>query len=195
MKVTQADLVAGALLGQIVSFPTDTVPALAVLPEQAALIFALKQRPARKPLILMGSKGEDLWPYVQGTPEEQHQWQQLAARYWPGQLTLVLPASARVPPAVHPDQPTTIGLRVPDSLFAQGILTQTGPLATTSANPSGEPPLESMTAIASAFPQVLCLDCPPVLGSGSPSTVVKWCGQGWEILRQGAVVLAEARPC
>lgn len=192
-QVSQPELVAGALAGKVVSFPTDTVPALAALPTSAALIFATKQRPAKKPLILMAASAADCWPYVTGTAAELAIWQQIARQYWPGQLTLVLPASARVPAAINPSDLNTIGLRVPNSEVARAILSQTGPLATTSANLSGELPLVTMSAIAAAFPAVLTLDDTELGasgtkgGSGLPSTVARWTDKGWEILRQGEV--------
>ena len=188
-QVLITDLVAGVRAGRAVSFPTDTVPALAALPEQADLIFAAKQRSQDKPLILMGATAEDLWVYVKGTEAEWQVWQQVAAKYWAGALTLVLPASDRVPKAMNPTDPTTIGVRVPQSAIAQEILAQTGPLATTSANLSGQPPLVTMADIAVQFPDVLTLQTTDVSGMGVPSTVAKWIGSGWEILRQGAVVL------
>lgn len=190
-KVSMAELIAGAIVGKVVSFPTDTVPALAALPPYSGLIFATKKRSQDKPLILMGGSLEDLWPYVTGTAEELKIWQQLALKYLPGALTLVLPASSLIPVAMNPKDPTTIGIRVPKHDIAQKILTKTGPLATTSANLSGELPLLSISKIAQTFPDVLTLDQENTQASGSPSTVVKWTNQGWEILRQGQIILTD----
>ena len=188
--VSQNDLIAGAKAGKVVSFPTDTVPALAVRPDQAALIFAVKERTQDKPLILMGASFNDLLPYVKGTAEEIQIWKEMAQKHLPGALTLVLPASEAIPVAMNPLNPTTIGVRVPNLKLAQVILAQTTPLATTSANRSGEAPLETMGAIAQEFPQVLTLKTEQeIRGSGLPSTVAKWTGEGWEILRQGSVRL------
>lgn len=188
--VSQAALIEGAIAGKVVSFPTDTVPALAVRPPQADLIFTLKQRSLDKPLILMGATFDQILPYIQGTRDEMNLWRQITQQYWPGALTLVLPASELVPQAMNPRDPSTLGVRVPDCAIARDILQETGPLATTSANRSGEPPLESLTAIATAFPPVLALEMTESpQASGLPSTVVKWTGTGWEILRQGSVVL------
>lgn len=187
---TFSQLIAGALSGQLVSFPTDTVPALAAKPDRSALIFAAKQRDATKPLILMGATAEDLWQYVCGSDRELEVWQRVAQTYWPGPLTLVLPASDRLPPEVNPTDPTTIGVRVPNSVIARQILAQTAPLATTSANRSGEPPLPTLSKIAAEFPEALTLDPAEVtetVGVGVPSTVAKWTGSGWEILRPGAI--------
>jgi len=186
-------LVDKARSGYLVSFPTDTVPALAVLPEKADLIFEAKQRQQDKPLILMAASAAQLWPFCRGTAEELKIWQRFAVSYGPGAITFVLPASEKVPVSVNPTDQTTIGLRVPNCAIARQILAQTGPLATTSANLSGQPPLETISEIEAQFPDVLTL-VPSELEStnttgGIPSTVAKWTGNGWEILRQGAVNL------
>ena len=187
-------LIEGAISGSLVSFPTDTVPALAARPDKADLIFQAKDRSQDKPLILMGATAESLWPYVCGSDEELQLWEGVAEKYWPGPLTLVLPASVMVPRVMNPIDPTTIGLRIPNCDIAREIMAKTGPLATTSANLSGQPPLQRMAEISGQFPDVLVLSLSQseemMLGSGLPSTVVKWNGiAGWEILRQGAVKL------
>ena len=204
MQVSLDALVAGVRAGQLISFPTDTVPALAALPEQAGLIYAAKQRSRDKPLILMAASAEEIWSFVTGDDNEYEIWHRIAKKYWPGALTLVLPASASVPKAMisipdedldlqksQPTQFMTIGIRVPDCRIAQTILTQTGPLATTSANLSGQPPLQTMAEISAQFPDVLTLAATElkdeIRGIGVPSTVVKWTGKNWQILRQGAI--------
>ncbi len=183
-------LITAAKSGSLVSFPTDTVPALATLPASAGLIFAAKKRSQTKPLILMAGEVTDLWQFTTGTDGEIEIWQAVADRYLPGALTLVLPASDLIPAVMNPLGNHTIGLRVPDCDVARSILRQTGALATTSANLSGEPPLLTMAEISDRFPQVLALDSD--LDStmsliGKPSTVIKWSNNGWKILRQGAV--------
>jgi L-threonylcarbamoyladenylate synthase len=204
-QVDLAELVAGVCSGEhLISFPTDTVPALAARPDRSSLIFEAKQRRLDKPLILMAGQVEELWEYVTGSAAEMQIWQQVAANYLPGALTLVLPASDRVPPTLNPIDPTTIGVRVPQHAIAQAILQQTGPLATTSANRSGQPALLTMPEIERQFPQVLTLrstefqssshsqtseTAPIVMASGTPSTVARWTRSGWVILRQGVVVL------
>jgi len=199
MQVSLDALVAGVRSGKLVSFPTDTVPALATLPEQGALIFAAKQRSQDKPLILMAARAAELWPFVIGSDDEYEIWQQVVKKYWPGGLTLVLPASDRVPKAMvsildagKSTDPKTIGIRVPDCAVAQTVLAQTGPLATTSANLSGQPPLRTIAEIEAQFPDVLTLATESkeeIQGMGAPSTVAKWTVNKWQILRQGAVRL------
>lgn len=206
-QVSLSEFVAAVGSGQQVgSFPTDTVPALAARPDRAELIFETKQRSLDKPLILMAASVSELWTYVKGSSTERQMWQQVAERYLPGALTFVLPASDRVPAAMNPKDPSTIGVRVPNHAIAQAILRETGPLATTSANLSGQPALQTMAEIEAQFPQVLTLlpsefkaVSPPqplqtgaiVMASGTPSTVIRWTGTGWEVLRQGAVVVEE----
>ena len=192
VKVSQNELVAGAMAGQPVSFPTDTVPALAIKPEYGDRIYKLKQRPSSKPLILLGASISDLLPYVVYTAEELAIWQRLIKQYLPGALTLVLPASAKVPQAINPTNSNTVGIRIPDCAIACQILQQTGVLATTSANISGTDALTTMTAIAETFPDVLVLEDADIaakdkIGSGLPSTVVCWQNRQWKVLRQGSV--------
>lgn len=192
MKVAIDALISGAKSGSVVSFPTDTVPALAVLPEKSHLIFEVKRRSQDKPLILMAATAEELWRFCRGNIAEFQIWQEVSDRYWPGALTLVLPASDKLPTGVNPLDPATIGIRVPNSSIARQILAQTGPLATTSANLSGQPPLETMAEIAAQFPDVLTLlleEESKNQAGGVPSTVAKWTDNGWQILRQGAIKL------
>ncbi len=197
-QVSFQALVNGVLSSQkLAGFSTDTVPALAARPDRADLIFTLKQRSLDKPLILMAAQISDVWQYITCTETERQIWQQLAERYLPGALTLVLPASDRVPSAMNPTNPTTIGIRVPNHPVARAILAETGALATTSANRSGQPALQTMSAIAVEFPEVLTLFPSEIsrlglddqTGSGMPSTVVKWSTDGWKVLRQGAIKL------
>lgn len=207
-QVSLADFVSRVRSGtDLVSFPTDTVMALASRPDRGEAIYRAKQRSLDKPLILMAAQLEDLLPYVVGTAAEIDVWRGVAARYWPGQLTMVLPASDQVPPAMNPEQTGTIGIRVPDHALARYLLARTGPLATTSANRSGLPPVSSAAELTQQFPQVLTLstaalasiqaelgtsvESAAIASSGIPSTVVRWRAGEWEMIRQGAVVMDE----
>jgi L-threonylcarbamoyladenylate synthase len=194
------DYIAAVCSGSIVALPTDTVWGLATAPEHSPKLYELKQRSLEKPLILMGSSAADLWPYV---TMDTTQWQTMTERYWPGQLTLVVPASPKVPLVMHPKTPDTIGVRVPDHPVARQLLAITGPLATTSANLSGQPTLMNVEEVLNQFHQVYGLDDKTLrtllehLGpkvvmpspSGLPSTVVRWQFGRWETIRQGTVYL------
>ena len=187
-QVSIDQLITIAKSGSLISFPTDTVPALSTLPASAGLIFAAKQRSQDKPLILMTGEIAELWQFTTGTDREIEIWQAVADRYLPGALTLVLPASDLIPAVMNPLNNQTIGLRVPDCNVARSILNQTGALATTSANLSGQPPLLTMAEISNNFPQVFALNqdlSTPTIGQ--PSTVIQWSSNGWKVLRQGAI--------
>ena len=188
-KVSVENLIIAARSGNLVSFPTDTVPALATIPQSAELIFQAKQRSQDKPLILMVSEASEMWQYTSGTRSEIEIWRMVVDRYLPGALTLVLPASNQVLAVMNPRQDRTIGIRVPADDTARSILAQTGALATTSANRSTEPALLTMAEIQTNFPQVYTLkveiDRP---SQGKPSTVIQWVDDRWKLLRQGSVV-------
>lgn len=191
--VSVSVLIEKAIANQVVSFPTDTLPALAVKPSHSDLIFELKQRSYEKPLILMTSSIEEIWQYVKGTSTELKIWRQIADKYLPGGLTMVLPASSLIPATMNPLNPTSIGVRVPNFPIAQKILKQTGALATTSANLSGEEALTQMSAIAEKFPSIYVLDYDNSQNpnSGVASTVIKWTGENWQTLRQGKIRINE----
>ncbi len=187
--VSLAALVAGARSGKLVSFPTDTVPALAVRPDRSGDIFTLKERSPDKPLILMAASWQEFLPFLDVENPALATWQETASRYFAGAVTLVLPASDR---GCQLNQGfTTLGVRIPDSKTAIAILQQTGAMLTTSANKSNQPPLRKMVEISAHFPSVLTLgdgiDINELLGSGLPSTVVEWTTDKWLLRRQGAV--------
>lgn len=195
--VSVATLIEKVQQGQVVSFPTDTVPALAALPEYCDRIFSLKGRPSYKPLILMGASWDQFEPYLTLDAICWDACQRLISHYWPGALTLVLPASARVPPSLNPNQDGTLGVRIPNAPIAVEILRATGPLGTTSANLAGASPLLSATAIAETFGEVYILDdrvreTPEGQENQPPSTVLQWTDNGWLVRRQGAIVVSES---
>ena len=183
------DLAARLQAGAAALFPTDTLVALAALPEHAAQIWRLKQRPPDKPLIMMGADLAQLQQRV--AIAWQPEWLQLAAAHWPGALTLVLPAAGTLVDQLNPGG-GSLGLRVPACPMAQALLRLSGPLATTSANRSGEPAATTAAEAAAYFgaQQVPMLGHEPwPAPAGVASTVVAWGPEGWRVLRQGSVRL------
>ena len=181
------ELAAHLLGGSAALFPTDTLPALASCPSQAHQLWALKHRPAEKPLILMAANAEALLGSI-GRPARP-EWSAMAAWAWPGAVTLVLPAIGPVAEALNPGG-GSLGLRLPASPQALALLELSGPLATTSANVSGQPPATTAEEAARQFAAV------PLLGpmpwpeaGGMASTVLAWReGGGWQVLRAGALL-------
>ena len=184
------ELVARLQAGEAAIFPTDTLPALATRPESAELLWELKQRPPKKPVILMAAEASDLLACVQ--LEIQPAWQQMADQYWPGALTLVLPARGQWLEQLNPGG-TTLGLRVPACEKARELLRQSGPLATTSANLSGQPSCLTQEEASLAFPQVAQLGPNPwPVHGGVGSTVIEWMPSGhWKLLRAGVLMPPE----
>ena len=138
----------------------------------------------------MGASVEQLLPCLGQAPPDG--WQRLAELGWPGALTLVLPARGPVVEALNPEGGCSLGLRVPACEAALQLLRCSGPLATSSANRSGEPACRTAAELARCFPEVSRLAPEPWSpGSGQASTVVAWQSDGWRVLRQGQVVLPE----
>jgi L-threonylcarbamoyladenylate synthase len=125
--------------GSLVAFPTETVYGLgahALNAEAVARIFHAKQRPSTDPLIVHVADLADLPPLVREIPPVVDE---LARRFWPGPLTLVLPRSARVPDLVTSGQPT-VAVRVPSHPVAQALIRAAGvPIAAPSANRFSRP--------------------------------------------------------
>lgn len=172
--------------GSAALFPTDTLPALAAAPAHAGQIWRLKQRPADKPLILMAAELAQLLeePGLSWRPE----WLELAEAVWPGAVTLVLPATGPWAEALHPGG-GSLGLRIPACGLARDLLRVSGPLATTSANRSGEPAATTAAEAAALFPSVPQLaPLPWPAASGTASTVLAWSEVGWRVLRAGATL-------
>lgn len=111
---------------------------------------------------------------------------QLAKRFWPGPLTIIVPRHPDLPDILSPKR--AIGVRMPDHPVAIRLLQLTGPLAVTSANLSGK---ENTTTVEEVLAQLdsrvhLVLDGGKTPG-GLPSTVIDCTGSELEILRQGPI--------
>ncbi|MCP9775935.1 L-threonylcarbamoyladenylate synthase [Cyanobium sp. WAJ14-Wanaka] len=201
-RLLEPELLAARLwAGEPALFPTDTLPALGVIPRRAALLWELKGRPAEKPLILMGASLEQLQEALE--VPWRREWLAAAELGWPGALTLVLPAHGPVIEALNPGG-SSLGVRVPACPQARRLLELSGPLATTSANPSGAEPASSPEEAAALFPQLPLLGpLPWPKATGQASTVIAWMDQSagpptgqldgqigsWQVLRAGAVLL------
>ena len=172
---------------EAVIIPTDTLPGLAVLPQNAASIWALKQRPADKPLILMGATVEALLEGVD--PRCHDDAKTLATKHWPGAITLVLPARGPYVDHLNPGG-SNIGCRIPACAMTQKLLSISGPLATSSTNPSGQSAATTSLEAAEFFPALAQLGPQPwPRHSGQASTVLIWRNVGcWRIARRGAVM-------
>ncbi len=174
--------------GAVIAFPTDTVYGLCcdLFNRRAvARLYEIKGRPAHMPLIAMFADSAQWRQVASARPDPAGE---LMRRWWPGPLTIILPARADIPPEVLGGG-DTIGTRIPNLPIALQLLRQVGrPLATTSANRSGQPATTSATAVAEELGEQLDL----ILGGGhSPggiaSTVVDCTTTPPAILREGPI--------
>ena len=176
--------------GLPIIFPTDTLPAIGCLPKFSNIIYEFKKRDRNKPLILMGSEYKQLIDYVHESAKEDYE--NIASKYWPGALTIVIPASEKQTLNLT-SKDLTIGVRIPNSYMAQSLLRETGPLLTSSANISGFKGSITVECIALDFPSVKILG-PIPWGkiSGKASTIIFWKKSGdWRMIREGEVLVRE----
>ncbi len=182
-----SDLALKLQKGSLALFPTDTLPALCSCPKYSKEIWAIKKRPISKPLILMGGCLDDLFEFVHPCAVEDGL--KLAKIYWPGALTIVLPTIGNFSENLN-CRSDSLGFRVPALRLARDLLLKTGPLATTSANISGEAPVKDALEASIQFPGIPILaPVPWPNSSGMASTVVEWENGRWNVLRPGSVVL------
>ena len=176
--------------GLPIIFPTDTLPAIGCLPKFSNIIYKFKKRDKNKPLILMGSEQKQLIDYVHESAKDD--FKNIALNYWPGALTMVIPASEKQN-VVLTSQDLTLGLRIPKSDIAQSLMKETGPLLTSSANISGLKGSMTAEGIALDFPSIKILGPVPWKKiSGKGSTIISWKKSGdWRMIRKGEVFVRE----
>ena len=176
--------------GLPIIFPTDTIPAIGCLPKFSKIIYEFKKRDRNKPLILMGSKYKQLIDYVHDSARKD--FEIIAAKYWPGALTMVIPASEQQNELLT-SKDHTLGLRIPNSSIAQSLIQETGPLLTSSANISGFTGSITAEGIALDFPSIEILGpIPWEKSSGKASTIISWKKIGdWRLIREGEVFVQE----
>lgn len=169
--------------GGVIAFPTDTVWGLGALPTRAGAdaLFEIKRRPANKHLIIMSDSFEHIKPYMAEYPARAFE---LAQKYWPGALTIGVPVAGT-------DSMVFGGVRVPNYrpfMELCGVI-DGHCLATTSANISGQPTLQSAKEIIKTFPNIIVIDNAFEPMGGAPSTVAVLDGDDINIVRTGSVVI------
>ncbi|MBV8547675.1 MAG: threonylcarbamoyl-AMP synthase [Acidobacteria bacterium] len=156
--------------GAVALLPTDTIyglHALAANGEAVARIRSMKERGDQKPFVIIAASPEQLDQFGVTIPD-------VLREIWPAPLTAILASDA-----------TTIAARVPDLAWLRALLGRTGPLISTSANRSGEPPITTPQMLAQDLFEALdaVLDAGP--REGQPSTIVDFTGEEPRIVREG----------
>lgn len=192
MRISLEQAIAELKKGGLVAIPTETVYGLAAdATNDAALkkIFTTKQRPADHPLIVHIRDISQVQEWATDFPEVAVK---LATAFWPGALTLVLPARSHVSRVVRGDEPT-VALRVPNHPLALALLRQSGlSVAAPSANL-----FTQLSPTTAAHVEAGLGDSVPVLDGGActvgiESTIVSVTPDGrWQILRPGMISATE----
>lgn len=180
--------------GKLVAFPTETVYGLGANALDAAAvakIFEMKGRPSSSPLIVHAASTEMARRLVSEWPPQAVE---LASKYWPGPLTLVLSKAPAVPDIVTAGLPT-VGVRVPAHPEALQLIEAAGvPIAAPSANRFGGLSPTTAAHVREAFGDAVeILDCGPA-EIGIESTVVSLAGGNLTLLRPGMISMDALEP-
>ena len=174
--------------GELVAIPTETVYGLGAngLDEDAVKkIFEAKGRPQDNPLILHVAEAEEIERFCHSIPEAA--WR-LAEAFWPGPLTMVLPAKDTVPKRTTGGL-STVAVRCPDSDVTRAIIRLAGvPLAAPSANISGKPSTTTAQHVLHDHDRKI----PAIVDGGScrvgvESTIVDLTEEPARLLRPGGI--------
>ncbi len=186
------EIARGLLAGAVAAYPTETFYALGAAAFNAggvARVFRLKKRDASKPLSFIVSDLDMVREVV--APDPPGAFKVLAGEFWPGPLTLVLPAAAGLPDRLlGPGR--TIALRLPPLAWLRDLVREMSePLTATSANLAGEPEIADPRRIGDLFGGRvdLVIDGGPAPG-GRPSTIVDLAGEAPRLLREGPISAA-----
>jgi len=185
----QIDEVAALLnAGHVVVIPTDTVYGVAAKFEIASAVqrlFAIKQRPSTVPLPVFVNDGDGV---VQVGGRETASASTLAHAFWPGPLTLIVPALSSSAERIGSGD-ATIGFRRPNDELVQYLVARCGPLAVTSANEHGAPPCTTVAEVQEVFEgnDLVAAVLDGGERNGTVSTVVICDDHGYRIVREGAL--------
>lgn len=185
-------LAAAVAAGEVVAIATDTVYGLACDPANAAAVertYAIKRRPPGLELTLLAATVEDIEAAVVLDDAARR----IAARYWPGPLSIVAPVRSRS--LAIPREGTTLSTRIPDHPLLLELLRRTGPLASTSANRHGEPAAVDAAGVAAALggDVTAVLDGGPA--GGMASTIIDCSRTPLRVLREGPIPGSELLAC
>jgi L-threonylcarbamoyladenylate synthase len=182
------DAVAALRAGELVVYPTETFYGIAAdpfSPSAMEKLFAIKGRDPQKPIALIAADMEMAFEVAR---EVLNVARRLASAFWPGPLTIVLPARAGFPPQlIGPDG--GVGIRVSPHPIARVLSEKIGgPITATSANRSGEEPATTLQAARKSLGDTVKVFLEGgILGASAPSTVVACDAQGYRIIRSGAI--------
>ena len=179
--------------GLPVVYPTSTLPALGCLPQTDALdsLFEIKNRPETK-IVSLGVCDLEQAADLVVVPDIA---KEILDAFPDGSLTLILPAIETLDPRLGGD---SVAVRILADPRARKLVSVTGPLTATSANPSGEHPVSDCEIAAKILNLASSAAFPGKCVGGAPSTLIRWNISGdasqdsdWTIIREGKVSAKE----
>ena len=169
--------------GEVVAYPTETVYGLGVdpfQPEALERLFEVKGRETSNAILVIVSGADQLHRVAEKISERAKRYMDA---FWPGPLSLLFPRHPALPEAVAPGR-DTICVRCPGSPWARGLCEAFGgPVTSTSANRSGEPPVHRLEELKLEGVSIGIDDGP--IGDGIPSTILD--PESGTVLREGAI--------
>lgn len=181
--------------GGVVSLPTETFYGLAAdcFDEEALVrVNAIKRKPRESPMLLLLADPSQI-DQVAGTLPDAYG--TMVGTFWPGPLTLVVPARPGLPRAIRGAR-ETVAVRVPGLALPRALARLLGrPITGVSANRTGFPPCRTAYEVSEMFPEgvEMILDGGPSTG-GAPSTILDLTSAQPLVLREGAIPIAALRP-
>jgi len=177
--------------GKLVAFPTETVYGLganALNPLAVAKIFEIKERPSFDPLIVHIAELDEMERLVSRTDKRVYQ---LAEKFWPGPLTIVLPKKNIVSDIVTAGLPT-VGIRMPGNEVALELIRKSNcPIAAPSANKFGRISPTTAAHVKKQLPNVDFILDGGKTTVGIESTIIRLTEKGFQILRNGVITQEE----
>ena len=181
--------------GKLAAFPTETVYGVGACMnnEKAVLeIYKIKGRPPDKPLSVLISSAQDMKKLAADIPDIAYQ---LADRFWPGPMTLILNKNPIIPDSVTAGK-KTIGLRIPAHPVPLELVKKAGPLACPSANLSGERDPKTAADVLEHFAGKIDI----LIDGGEtslkvPSTIIDLTAAPPKILRKGGLDISDIKDC
>jgi L-threonylcarbamoyladenylate synthase len=185
---TIEDAIDALRAGELVVYPTETFYGVAADPlSHSALkrLFAIKGRDAAKTVAMIAADTRSAFSLAREVPPIARR---LAECFWPGPLTLVLPAGAQIAPELI-GVSGGVGVRVSSHPTARALAAGLQrPITATSANRAGEPPAKTLADARRALRRKIKVYLEGgTLGTSAPSTVLQVAGDRWQIIREGAV--------
>jgi tRNA threonylcarbamoyl adenosine modification protein (Sua5/YciO/YrdC/YwlC family) len=181
--------------GEVAALPTETFYGLAVdcaNPDALLALNRLKRKAEDAPVLLMMEGPGQVARVADSVPPK---FEELAQLFWPGPLTLVIPASPRLPAEVSGGR-GTVAVRVPGLALPRHLARALGrPVTGVSANLQGQRPCRTAADVAGIFPEgvSVILDGGPTQG-GAPSTIVDLTGERPTVLREGILPSSALAP-